>query len=194
MTTVVILAGGQGRRMGGNKPFHAHGASTLIEAVIARLRGQAGALYVNASKHLTPEFEALGLPLVMDDADFSALGPLSGVLTALELAAARGEETVVTVPCDMPDLPLDLVAQLESAPQTDVVYFTGRSEYPLCGLWRTTVTEKLKAMLDENRDTGGLAVWRFLEQVQVCKVITTDDAAFANINMPQPKYSDQRLP
>jgi molybdenum cofactor guanylyltransferase len=187
MTTAVILAGGQGRRMGGNKPFYAHGFSTLIEAVIARLRSQSDALYVNASHHLMPDFEKLGLPLVNDDPDFAGLGPLSGVLTALELAAARGEETVVTVPCDMPDLPLDLVEQLVAAPSTDVVYFTGRSEYPLCALWRTTVTERLKAMLDENRDSGGLAVWRFVEQVQVCKVITTDDAAFANINMPQPK-------
>ncbi|ESQ73545.1 molybdenum cofactor guanylyltransferase [Asticcacaulis sp. AC402] len=187
MTTAVILAGGQGRRMGGNKPFFAQGSSTLIEAVIARLQPQASALYINASHHLLADFETLGLPMVMDDQDFAGLGPLSGVLTALELAAARNEDTVVTMPCDMPDLPLDLVAQLVAAPPTDVVCFSGRSEYPLCALWRTTVTQTLRSQLGQNRERGGLAVWRFLEQVQVCKIITTDDAAFANINTPHPR-------
>jgi molybdenum cofactor guanylyltransferase len=179
VTAAVILAGGEGRRMGGNKPLHPHEGGTLIGHVIARLRPQTEALYINAHPDLT-DLEQFGLPLIFDAPEFAGLGPLSGVLSALRLAQARGEDTIVTLPCDMPDLPGDLVAQLSAAPATDVVHFTGRRDYPLCALWRITVLQHLETALRGAQ--GGLAVWRFLETLQVCKLVTTDDAAFININ------------
>ena len=110
------------------------------------------------------------------------MGPLSGVLSALYLAEERGETAVVTVPCDMPHLPLDLVSRLLEAPATDVVYFSGARDYPLCALWRASLAVQLERALDEARPLGGLPVMRFLDSVQVCKIAVSDDAAFANIN------------
>ena len=181
MTAAVILAGGLGRRIGGNKPFYPYRGSTLVETVITRLAPQTPDLYINAAS-LNPALENLSLPMTYDDPLLVGLGPLSGVLSALALARRQDWPAIATVPCDMPHLPLDLLAQLTAAPSTDVVHFTGARDYPLCALWKASLFNRLYESLAAAQPSGGLAVRRFLDDVQVCRLVTTDDAAFANIN------------
>ena len=56
---LVLLAGGKGKRMGGNKPFAPCGRSTLIETMIARIKPQVNGLVINAGAKDNP----LVLPL-----------------------------------------------------------------------------------------------------------------------------------
>lgn len=188
-TMVVILAGGRGRRMGGNKPLFPYGASTLIEATLARLKSQSGRVAIDAGVAETPlaaDLALLGLPLVFDQPPFDDLGPLSGVRTALAAACDTGDEVVVTVPCDMPHLPLDFVARLtDSAAKADIVHFTGADDYRLCGLWRTNLLPALDQALLASRADGGLRVTSFLEKQKLLKLPTGDDKAFRNINRPE---------
>ena len=180
---LVLLAGGKGKRMGGNKPFAPYGRSTLIETMIARLKPQVNGLVINAGAKGTPlvlPLSCLGLPLIFDDPALVELGPLTGDLSALEMARAAGETQVITAPCDMPDLPEDMVAQLLAAPPADVVYFKGVRDYPLCALWRVSVADALREALQKAE--GGLAVMRFLASQDVHTIAVSDDAAFANIN------------
>ena len=178
----VVLAGGVGSRMGGNKPFQPYGQTTLIEAVIARLKPQVGEIVVNAGtggSALSLPLSCLGLRLIYDG--MPGLGPLSGVLSALQMAEAAGDAAVVTAPCDMPELPVDMVAQLGAA-DSDVVYFSGVRDYPLCALWRVSVLPALRAALEAA--DGGLPVMRFLDSQTVACVTVTDETAFVNVNRP----------
>ena len=174
---VVVLAGGEGRRLGGNKPLHPWRGTTLIEATIARLTRQAEAIYINAG----PGLETLGYPLVFDDPDLAGLGPLSGVRSAIRLAAELGRDAVVTAPCDMPDLPLDMVARL-SGSDADIVHFSGERDYPLTTLWRTSLLPSLDAALIAARREGGLKVMRYIQSQSFVRLEVDDPGAFRNVN------------
>lgn len=179
---LVILAGGQGLRMGGNKPMHSYDGGTLIGAVIARVESQVRDIAINAAQ---PELSVFGLPLLYDEPAFADLGPLSGVRTALAWAETRGDTYVITAPCDMPRLPETYVQRLISVAtgDADVVHFSGVRDYPLCARWRTAILPDLQDALRSS--AGGLAVMRFLSSRKVTKLEAGDDTAFININKPQ---------
>lgn len=180
MTVAMILAGGQAARMGGMKALAPWNGATLIEAVIARLKPQAAMLAINARPNQAEALAAFGLPVLVDDNLFADLGPLSGVRTALVWARDRGEDHVITAPCDMPNVPGDMITRLMAAGPADIVHFAGARDHPLCARWRVSILPVLDAALAAAG--GGLAVMRFVESQSVIKLPTGDDAAFANIN------------
>nr|WP_303657326.1 molybdenum cofactor guanylyltransferase [Asticcacaulis aquaticus] len=184
----MVLAGGAGVRMGGNKPFQPHGGSTLIDRVIERLSPQVDGVWINAGAAGHPLSDALselGLPLVYDDADWAALGPLSGVLSGLLAAQAANAEALITAPCDMPNLPPDMVAQLVAARRktgAEIVHFRGERDYPLCALWSVEVVPALRIALQTAKSQGGLSVFRFLQTQKTMTISVTDELAFLNVN------------
>jgi len=167
--------------MGGNKPLHPWRGTTLIEATIARLRPQADRLYINAGP---PGLDGFGYPVIYDDPAFAGLGPLSGVHSALRLASELGRDDVVTAPCDMPDLPLDMVARLEGA-DADIVHFGGERDYPLTARWRTLLLPSLEAALIAAREEGGLRVMHYVRSQRAVRLEAADREAFRNINRPE---------
>ena len=111
--TGLILAGGRGSRMGGvDKGLQNFKGVPLALHALNRLRagGGVGQVVINANRHLS-DYEAFGVPVWPDGlADYA--GPLAGFLTGL----ARCESPfLLTVPCDSPLFPLDLVARLSAA-------------------------------------------------------------------------------
>ncbi|MGF1645252.1 MAG: molybdenum cofactor guanylyltransferase MobA [Thiotrichales bacterium] len=106
--TGVILAGGQGSRMGGeDKGLVVFRGLPLIEHVLERLRPQVGTVLISANRNLE-RYRAYGVPIVTDTiADFQ--GPLAGFAAALEVVTTPW---MVTVPCDGPELAEDLVRRL----------------------------------------------------------------------------------
>ena len=103
--TGVVLAGGRGSRMGGADKglVDLHGKPMVAHAIDA-LRPQVGRLLINANRHLD-QYMAFGCDVVPDALD-GYLGPLAGLASAMQAAATQ---YVVTVPCDSPLLPDDLV-------------------------------------------------------------------------------------
>src|SRR5689334_17296489 len=108
MTTALLLAGGQARRMGdGDKALKLLAGRTLLERVVARARPQVDSLVLNANGD--PErFAAFALPVIADTVPGFA-GPLAGILAGLEWAAAHGDEWVVSIATDTPFFPTNLV-------------------------------------------------------------------------------------
>lgn len=106
----VILAGGAGRRIGGDKAFVRLAGRPLFAHVLARLSPQVDALAINAGPDPRLANIAPGLEVLPDAA--AGIGPLAGVLAALDWGASRGAVQVLTVPVDTPFLPGDLVARL----------------------------------------------------------------------------------
>ena len=107
----VILAGGQGRRMGkvdkGLQPFRGR---TLIDCVIERLRPQVAEILINANRN-QERYGAYGYRVIADLVPDYA-GPLAGLHSAL---ASASHELVLTVPCDSPFMPDDLAARMDAA-------------------------------------------------------------------------------
>ena len=109
--TGCILAGGQASRMGGvDKGLQMFRGQTLVQYAIKRLQPQVSQLLINANRN-SADYALTGLKVV-SDTDYAGMGPLSGFLTGLQHCDT---EWLVTVPCDSPFFPLDLVEKLALA-------------------------------------------------------------------------------
>lgn len=115
--TALILAGGRGTRMGGfDKGLQTFNGVPLALHTMRRLQqgGGAARIAINANRNLA-SYEAFGVPVWPDGmADYA--GPLAGFLTGMEHCETP---YLLTVPCDTPLLPLDLVARLAGALQAE---------------------------------------------------------------------------
>lgn len=191
--SVVILAGGAGRRLGGDKPFHVFEGRPLISAAIATLQVQTRKLFINAGPRNRPHggLAGTGIELCFDDPRFENLGPLTGIHAALQKISGLGADRVITAPCDMPRLPADMVARLIAGhdDSNDVTYFQGVRDYPLCALWSARLLPHLEQALEAARAAGGLAVMAYLQTCTVGAIRVTDDVAFTNVNRPTPPFS-----
>ena len=113
--TGIILAGGRGSRMGGvDKGLQNFNGMPMALHTLLRLQLQAGQVIINANRNLAA-YESFGVPVWPDVlADYA--GPLAGFLTGLERCETP---YLVTVPCDSPRFPLDLVERLAAAMARD---------------------------------------------------------------------------
>ena len=113
----VILAGGEGRRMGGlDKGLQIYQGRPLIEHAIHRLSPQVSTLVISANRH-QERYGTYGYPVVSDDSLTESpphAGPLAGLLAAMQVCTTSW---LVSVPCDTPHLPLHLVTRLYEAQQ-----------------------------------------------------------------------------
>ncbi len=114
--TGLILAGGRGSRMGGvDKGLQTFNGLPLALHTLTRLKtgGAVGHFMINANRNL-PTYTSFGATVWSDGlADYA--GPLAGFLVGLEHCTTP---YLVTVPCDTPLLPLDLVPRLAEALET----------------------------------------------------------------------------
>ena len=104
----VILAGGMARRMGGDdKGLIILDDKPMILHTIERLSPQVGRIWINANRNLE-QYAQFGYQ-VISDTEQGFLGPLAGMLTALSHSHAA---LLLVVPCDSPQLPLDLTQRM----------------------------------------------------------------------------------
>ena len=109
--TGLILAGGRGSRMGGaDKGLQKHHGVPMAMHALLRLAPQVGQVMINANRNLGA-YESMGVPVWPDSLPDYA-GPLAGFLTGLEHCETP---YLVTVPCDSPRFPDDLVRRLAQA-------------------------------------------------------------------------------
>jgi molybdopterin-guanine dinucleotide biosynthesis protein A len=177
--TGIVLAGGLGRRMGGvDKGLVEIDGTPMVARVLARLAPQVGPLVVNANRN-ADRYAALGVPVVADSVGGYA-GPLAGLHAGLSRATTP---FAVTVPCDSPFLPPDLVARLaaglEGAGAQLAVARTFDQPHPVFALVRRDVLPHLSAFLD----AGGRKIDAWYATLAVSEVAFDDCAdAFRNIN------------
>ena len=175
--TGIVLAGGQGRRMGGvDKGLQPLRGKPMIEWVLERLAPQVGEVIVNANQNI-PSYEKYGHRVVRDEIGGFA-GPLAGLHAGLKAAS---HPIVVTVPCDSPFLPSDLVSRLQqSLGEKDLaVAKTGDQPHPVFALMKRQVRESLEAFLA----AGGRKIDAWYAALKVVEVSFDDEAdAFRNIN------------
>ena len=175
----LVLAGGQGRRMGGvDKGLQPLQGRPLMQHVIDRLRPQVASVLINANQNLA-RYAEFGCPVVPDRVGGFA-GPLAGLDAGLHATQAP---LIVTVPCDSPFLPDDLVMRLataRSSTNADVaVARTGSQPHPVFAL----VSTRVRAHLADFLARGERKIDRWYASLSVIEVAFDDEPdAFANIN------------
>lgn len=142
---VIILAGGEGSRIGGNKPLRVLAGKTLLDRAIERARSWSNEVAIAVRR--ADEVEARDVRLLCDPPGVE--GPLAGLASALRL----GREMVLTIPCDAPLLPDDLPERLASALPGHAVALasSGGQVHPVCGLWRLDALAQVRGYAASGR-------------------------------------------
>jgi molybdopterin-guanine dinucleotide biosynthesis protein A len=184
--TGLILAGGRGSRMGGvDKGLQNHLGMPLALHAMLRLQPQVGPLMINANRNLGA-YDSMGVPVwpdAMAAGSDSYPGPLAGFLAGLEHCETP---YLVTVPCDTPNFPVDLVARLAAALVAEDAELAmaatvedGRLQVqPVFCLMASTLMESLVAFTQG----GQRKIDRWAGLHRCATVVFDDAAAFANAN------------
>ncbi|MCU6435409.1 molybdenum cofactor guanylyltransferase MobA [Undibacterium sp. Jales W-56] len=189
LITGLLLAGGRGTRMGTvDKGLQVFRGAPMAMHALLRLSPQVGEIIVNANQHLAA-YEAFGAPVWPDEIDGFA-GPLAGLQTGLNHCETP---YLVSVPCDSPFLPIDLVERLSNALLAEdadlAVAVTiesngetmAKQSHPVFSLMKSSLLPHLSDFLH----LGGRKVDAWYASLKVVEVVFDDVAAFRNINTLQ---------
>jgi molybdopterin-guanine dinucleotide biosynthesis protein A len=193
----VVLAGGEGRRMGPGvaKPLRLLHGRPMIAHVVERLAPQVMDVVVVANDP-SPAFQTLEAPVIADPPDIvrqaeregRRLGPLAGILAGLEWSLDHHPHAgwIVTAPADVPLLPLDLTVRLcghMHVPEPDVLVVRHRRREHTIGVWSVMLADDLRhAVLHE----GVRRVEDFARRHRFTELVWPDaGASFLNVNTPE---------
>ena len=183
--TGLILAGGRSSRMAlagqaRDKALITFKGKRLIDHVYEKLAPQVGGVMINANQN-HEQFKSFGVRVVSDAiGDFA--GPLAGLHAGL---FASKRPFLITVPCDSPFFPDDLVERmfeaLESTGTQVAIATSGDQPHPVFALARRSVLEHLSDFLKQ----GGRKIDAWYDSLRTVQVDFNDDALFGNINTPE---------
>jgi len=188
--TLLLLAGGESKRMGQPKALLPVGAVTLVEWLADRLGGSFAEVLVSAND---PQLVPKGLRMVRDrraghlndrrappGPQRKGRGPLAGIEAGLHAATT---EVLVAVACDMPRATSELaerLMQLSEGHDAAVPRIGGRPE-PAFACYRQTAAWAIGEALD----MGRLKAAGALEHMDVAWLDNADRKLFWNINTPK---------
>ena len=183
---LLVLAGGQGTRMGGtDKPLRDLCGKPLLAHVLARLHQSPTAilLSVNTDWDRYRSFGAILLP----DTIAGSSGPLAGVLAGLEwLADHEPDADLLVVPADTPFLPDDLFLRLLGARTSHNAELacaaSGGRLHPAAGVWRASHVGAVRHALASGEHRLG----RVMHDIglAVAEFSVHPDDPFFNVNTP----------
>lgn len=196
----MILAGGQGVRMGGvDKGLLQVAGARMIDHVLARIAPQCGPVAINANGD-PARWSAFGLPVLPDtlpDGVDAFPGPLAGILAALDWAETVGASHVVTVPADTPFLPTGLVAGLLHVAGTGCAVAASPDAggelrpHPTCGLWPIILRDDLRAALQSGQRR--VMHWARTQDAGLARFESQPVDPFFNVNTPDDIAAANRL-
>jgi molybdenum cofactor guanylyltransferase len=186
--TAVILAGGQGRRMGGqDKGLIEFDGRPLVAILVDLLERQGVDIVINANRNVD-QYRQFGYPVVSDQLqDYQ--GPLAGFASAMATVDSR---FIVTLPCDAPRLADDYVARFIAAGASRepgvLVAFDGERLQPVHALIRVDLLPSLQRFLG----SGERKIDRWYAEHDFERVDFSDCVdMFRNINTPSDRESLQ---
>jgi len=175
--SIVILAGGAGRRMKGqDKGLIRYKNKTLVEHVIDQIQVQSGNIFINANRHIE-QYAELGYPVIPDGLS-GYQGPLAGMLAAMSFVKTR---YIMTLPCDAPRVVDNyLEKMLEGLQQGPIAVATdGERMQPVYALIPVSKKDSLSDYLQSGERKTGL--WLRLQQASLVE-FSTGSGFFTNLN------------
>lgn len=188
--TGVILAGGRATRMGGHdKGLIDLADRAMIEYVIEAISPQVNEVLINANRS-RDTYENYGLR-VIEDTTGDYAGPLAGIAAGLEAATT---DLIVTVPCDGPWVPKDLVSRLQRKLQESsskiCVAHDGRRMQPVFALFRKEALPEIHSYL--NGGDRKLQLWMNQQNPAIAD-FSDHPEAFINVNTPEEKARVEKI-
>ncbi|HEX3139423.1 MAG TPA: molybdenum cofactor guanylyltransferase MobA [Rhizobacter sp.] len=180
--TGLILAGGQGSRLGGiDKGLQEFNGQPLAWLALQRLAPQVSRAMISANRNLQT-YARMGAQVWPDEPSPNGYeGPLAGFLGGLRHCSTP---YLVTVPCDCPHFPADLVLRLSRAlTEADAdlaVATTPLGPEPAFCLMKREVQVSLQCFMQ----TGQRKVERWTAGLRRAEAVFDDPTAFFNINTP----------
>lgn len=174
--TLLVLAGGQSRRMGRPKPWIEVGNTVLIRYVVDRLAGAFSELMVSFSE--PEQMEQLIPYRVVFDRKRHA-GPLAGLEVGL---LAAHNQVVFAVACDMPYVErstAEIAVAAAGSSDAAIPRHDGLFE-PVCGAYRKTALPAISGALD----MGNYVAHDVVEHLDVTWLEDLDPAQFESLNTP----------
>ena len=180
--TGLILAGGAGRRAGGqDKGLLAWHGMPLVAHVLHRLQAQTDEVIISCNRNFD-DYSNFSCQLITDQREnFS--GPLAGIEAAIPHLK---KQYLAVVACDTPRLPTDLVSRLMApllgtsgtSPALSIAHDGQREQY-LCVLMKVACLSSLPSFLEQ----GHRAVRHWYRQIPHTVVDFSDQyEAFRNHN------------
>ena len=180
--TIVILAGGKGRRMQGkDKGLLTYRDRPMIQHVIDAASRQCRRILINANRN-RQQYQAFGYPVIADlVADLP--GPLAGFYAAMQAAST---DYILTLPCDGPII-LDhylqsMLQALNSSDAEIIVAADGQRLQPMHALIPVELGPSLQQFLAEGERKTQL--WYQRHQLSLVE-FAEDSGFFTNINSPE---------
>ena len=170
---------------GANKALLMLGGKPFVTHVADRLRPQVDVLGINANRDLEAFLEIEFDLSIAADGVGGSLGPLDGILGAMQFAGENGCSRALTVSVDTPFLPLDLVDRFSQKPGDQISIASSNARiHGTCGLWPTTHFASLKAFILSGKS---LKLMDYLNDVGFIEVAFNGDNPdpFFNINTPE---------
>lgn len=192
--SAIILAGGQGVRMGHeNKGLVSFSGKPLIQSTIERISPQVDELIISANQNISA-YQSLGYPVVVDgggdgesdgeDDGSEKLGPLSGILSS---GRSAKHALILVVPCDMPFLPSDLVKKMMQHFESNAVsIFANNRLQPLVTIIKSSAIESIKPYLARGRRS----VTGWLEEIDA-SVVNWEENNTIESAAPDARTSEQ---
>jgi molybdenum cofactor guanylyltransferase len=177
--SAIILSGGRATRMNGiDKGLVSLQNKPLVQHVIERVMPQVDEILLNANREIE-QYKTFNLPILQDDnPDF--IGPLAGFSLGLKHCK---HDYLLTVPCDSPLIPDDLVARLLKALLENgadiAIANSGGYNHPVFCLMKKSVLPSLTTYLAQ----GERKVSTWQKSLNFIEVEFNDcDGAFINLN------------
>ncbi len=180
--TAIVLAGGQGRRMGGvDKGLQLFQGKPMIVHILEKLAKQAGTILISANRHID-RYQVYGYP-VLPDSMSGFPGPLAGFLAGLQHCRTP---YLATVPCDTPFIHGQLIQRLRSVLETSdgdiAVAMTEENGIPKMQSVFTLMKSHLVHRLEAYLKDGGHKLDRWFASLKTVPVHFEEKEAFININ------------
>jgi len=179
--TAVVLAGGQGQRMGGqDKGWIIFREKPMVQHVLEQIEPQVDHIIINANRSFE-RYQTFGHPVIEDGVE-GFHGPLMGMLTGLKHTVS---DWVLFVPCDTPALPDNLAEKLFHAAKENgadiAVAHDGERLQPVIALLHKSLLPSLEIWLEEGKRK--IDRW-FMQHKMVVVPFEHGQEVFMNLNTP----------
>ncbi|MHA6258821.1 molybdenum cofactor guanylyltransferase [Sporosarcina sp. CAU 1771] len=181
-TVGVVLAGGLSRRFGSPKAFARHGEKYFYEISVDALKIHSDKVVIVSHPDLADRFPG-DENVILDISEFQGLGPLAGILSAMESVEA---DRYIVLPCDMPHITTDVVFELIKKHENKVTAVSsGGRHHPLVSIWDYGMKERLFRTLRSRK----LRVMDVLDEMEVTwipgnELTENEGQVFMNVNTP----------
>jgi len=179
-TVGIVLAGGLSRRFGSPKAFAKLGNEYFYRIAVEAMSASCEEVVIVTLPELMKRFSN-GENVMTDKVKYAGLGPLAGILSAMESVEAN---RYVVLPCDMPFIDDKAISKLISLHNKAVTAVISEGSYhPLVSVWDMQMKSTVREALEKKQ----LSVMKLLSLSNIAWVqgsVLTDDEnwMFTNVN------------